>query len=58
MENSFKKLEEPAKIPSKDLKKGVVKNITSIKLFSDLFDLFINDFGNIAQSVFKKSNFS
>ena len=54
MENSFKKLEEPSKEPPKSLKTGIVKNITTFKLATDLFGLFFNDFGKVAESIFKK----
>lgn len=54
MENSFKKIEEPHKETPVGLKKGVVKNITTFKLFTEFFELFFNNFGKVAESVFKK----
>lgn len=54
MDNSFKKLEEPSREPPRSLKKKVVKNITIFKLFTDFFELFFNDFGKVAETVFKK----
>ena len=54
MENSFKKLDEPSKEPPKSLKKSVVKNISSIKLITDMFELFFYDFAEVAKAFFKK----
>lgn len=54
MENSFKKIGEPPSEVPKGLKKKVVKDITSFKLLTDFFELFFNDFGKVAESIFKK----
>lgn len=58
MENSFNKLGEPQQETPKGIKKGVVKRISAIALFSDLFGLFFRDFGELAKTVFEKNNSS
>lgn len=54
MENTFKKIGEPLQEAPEGLKKVVVKKIAAYTLFTDLFGLFFNDFGEVARTVFKK----
>ena len=54
MENSLKKTREPAQDIPEGIKKTVLKNITSYKLVTDLFDLFFNDFGEVVKVFLKK----
>ena len=54
MENPFKKLNQPPKEVPKELKKKVMDDIASYKLFSEIAGVFSSNYASVAESFFKQ----
>ncbi len=56
MENPFKKIGHPPKEAPKEMKKEVMENVNSFKLFIDMMSLFSLDYAKAVETFFKRKN--
>ena len=56
MENPFKKIGHPPKEAPKKMKKEVMDNVNSFKLFIDMMSLFSIDYAEAIEAFFNRKN--
>ena len=54
MDNPFKKLESPQERLPENMKKKVMNDVASFKLFADLASLFSSNYASVIENFFKE----